>query len=1527
MTRTPSSHPCPRATVLCRPSSVIRRLSSVLCLLSSVALADTHYVSLTGGHIPPYTNWAMAATNIQDAVDAAVAGDTVLVTNGIYNTGGRVIYGNTTNRVAIARAITVTSLNGPEATVIEGLAKSGTKSVRCVYAGSNAVLNGFTLTGGGALDSGSTVLDRSGGGAWCEASAVLSNCVLSDNYVGLGGLGSGGGSYGGTLFDCVFKGNTAIDGGGAYRSTLYRCVLTGNAASPGVGSGGGAHGSTLYNCMLISNTARFGGGSSSSVLYNCTLTYNAASPGFGQGGGAYRGSLNNCTLIRNSAFQGGGARSATQNNCIVYYNTADSSPNYLEGTIRYSCTTPNPGGLGNTSNEPGLVNISHLSLASPCVGAGTNAYATGVDIDGEAWGNPPSMGCDEVVIGALTGVLIVAVEATYTNVTEGIVVNFSAHVEGRASAITWDFGDGTPVSSNLLFIAHAFGTGGVYGVELRAFNETYPSGVAATVTISVLSSPVYYVAKNNPDPSAPYLSWATAATNLQEAIDAAAAGGLVLVSNGVYDAGGRAVAGILTNRAAIDKPLVVRSVNGPAVTIIQGAGSIGSNAVRCAFVGNDAVLSGFTLTNGHTRNSGVPSNRERSGGGAWCEALGVLSNCWIIGNVAGYDAGGCYSGTLYNCILRANMAGNGGGGFHGSTLYNCTISGNLAGQGGGGHGGSLYDCALTGNMSSSGGGGSYGGRMFNCTLTGNSAGSDGGGCAVGSLSDSTIYGNSASRGGGAFSCNIESCALARNTASSEGGGSHGGTLINCTLTGNSADFVGGGSFGDEVYNSIVYFNSAPLGPNHSGSFMEFSCTTPHPGGGGNIADPPRLASLSHLSSDSPCLGAGLFEYTTGPDLDGEEWLDPPSMGCDEIHPGMATGDLSVAISLSFSNVAVGYPLDFTAWITGRTTRSEWFLSDGLSISNQPYLVHAFPTAGIHSVVLQVFNETHPGGVSATVQVHVAELAVHFVALNNNASVAPFTNWISAATNIQDAIDAASQVGALILVSNGVYESGGRVVHGAMTNRIAVTKPVTVQSVNGPSVTVIRGAGPILGNAAVRCAFVGSGAALVGFTLTNGFTRSSGDVVREQSGGGAWCQPSARLSNCVITGSSCRENGGGVFGGTLHNCTLAANSANFGRGGGSYIGTLHNSILSENFASSGGGSSAGTLFKCHIYGNDASSGGGVEGAELHQCILALNTTGNDGGGAYQSTLLNCLLAGNAADHEYGGGAAQCSLLNCTIAGNTAFWEGGTSECIVYNCIEYFNQAVVGPHNSASSEYSHSCTTPMPTNNIGNITNDPRFVDAPGLNYDLLADSPCIDAGVGGTEVTVSSDIAGNPRLLGARPDLGAYEFRFEARLNASLVGPFDPTSELMRVGSISTNSSYVAARGAATNAFTNAVDWVQVSVRPSPTSAPAAFVAAILLADGRIVMPDGGTNILIEAKGNQHVVLQHRNHLGVMTAEAVLTNRYGFFDFSTNVWGVLGTTNSMLPLGNGKWGLIPGDADGDGAIRAADEAVRHSQEGP
>ena len=402
------------------------------------------------------------------------------------------------------------------------------------------------------------------------------------------------------------------------------------------------------------------------------------------------------------------------------------------------------------------------------------------------------------------------------------------------------------------------------------------------------------------------------------------------------------------------------------------------------------------------------------------------------------------------------------------------------------------------------------------------------------------------------------------------------------------------------------------------------------------------------------------------------------------------------------------------------------------------------------------------------------LKTHYVSLTSTNPVSPFNDWSIAATNIQDAIDAATN-GDLVLVTNGVYQHGGRKINGySLTNRVAVTKPVTVQSVNGSSATRIEGSGSILfsGSLAVRCVYLTNGAALIGFTLTNGTTLNSGNATYELSGVGLLCESiKAVASNCVVVSCSAGY-GGGAIGGTLNNCTILHNSASFGGGVcgsnnafssiGSIPNLLNNCIVVSNYATShGGGAFGSTLNGCLISSNSTGlyTGGGAAYSILNNCIITNNAAPEyNGGGVSYSTLTNCLLVGNRAFSD-GGGAYFSTLNNCTVASNSASISsgsgGGTYSCGLSNSIVYYNSAHINS-NYISSTLSYCDTTPS-ASGFGNITNDPVFVNLAGGDFHLQSNSPCINSG-NNAYVTVTNDLDGNPRIVGGTVDIGAYEYQ-------------------------------------------------------------------------------------------------------------------------------------------------------------------------
>ena len=1303
-----------------------------------------HYVC-TNSPAPawPYTNWVTAAHTIQDAVDAAWTHDTVLVTNGVYAAGGAVTPGaSLSNRVCVTKGITLQSINGPDSTFIVGAT-----AVRCVFIDSGATVSGFMLTNGAAIDA-RDVRDNAGGGVFL-AGGTLTNCIVTGNRaLATIEIGIGGGilAEGGTINNCVISGNTA---------SFY---------------GGGIYGSpTMNNCILRDNSAQLGGALSlgGGQVNNCLLTGNYANEE-ASAVHAFGGEINHCTIVANVYGRNDVGCVWIDDGSVIIRNSIIA--NNLGGNVEIwgggsgtfiHCCAKGLSGDGNITSDPQFVNAPEgdyrLCSSSPCVDSGTNGYSTGSSLDGGA-----RVVKGVVDMGAYEFQRLVSITnppgAISVACTTAVYTISGTNTPSLAGNLSWT----NPATGATGSVASVNGTWQIANIPLGpGDNRIQVSGVdtaGRAVCDAVLinraardpgNSPIHYVSADSATPTWPFTNWSTAARTIQDAVDTANTNDTVLVSNGVYSAGGAVTPGYtLMNRLCITNPVTVRAVGGPTVTFIVGATDAahpGSpRSVRCAYLTAGTTLEGFTLMNGDTSAYGNRI-REASGGGAILQNGGTLNNCVISG---------CWSrGT-------GTSGATGGGGVFcdgGGMLNNCVVKSNSAAYNSGGV--FCYN----------------GGLLVNSLLVGNSAHSDGGGAC---------------------------CYNA-------------GALSNCTVSGNSAYSGSGIAFysGGRLHNTIVYYNQGP-GSDISGSGTSAYSCSPGLSGGGNIGGDPKFINASagnyRLLASSPCVnvGANASWMTNASDLDGNPRLfgGTVDMGAYEYAPPAVaitntvttvpatqttvilggTNNTSVTGTMVYTNAATGASGSFPA-------QTPW-LSPAIALI---YGMNTITVTGTNSV----------GAAASSVITITRPPLVTYVAPGGS-NVWPYATWADAATTIQAAVDAVSTNGT-VWVTNGVYAAGGSVTPGcALSNRVSLTKAITLQSVNGAAVTVIVGAAhptTTNGTSAIRCVWMNAGA-LVGFTLTNGHTfATGGNWNHDVAGGGLNLSGSATASNCVIAGCSAAHGGGVKFvgAGTLEKCTVQ-NCRSDGQGGGLYFNV------------------GGTISRCIVRNNRTSSdnGGGAylyRGGLVRSSLFALNTAASSGGGALMDT----------------GGLLE----NCTVVSNTCpgsgggvyVWQSGTN----LNTILQYNTATGTTSNytaGASGVFRYCCTTPLVTG-TGNIIAAPLFVG--GGDYRLQTGSPCINTGTNQTWMGTATDLAGLPRVLDTYADMGAYEYA-----GAPVV---DITTANANVSSATTNTTIA---GTANAWVVGMLAWTNPAAAVGGTWPASASwsISGVPLAPGLNTITVSGTNV-------------------------------------------------------------------------------------
>ncbi|MBP5786630.1 MAG: right-handed parallel beta-helix repeat-containing protein, partial [Kiritimatiellae bacterium] len=324
---------------------------------------------------------------LQEAIDAAVDGDTLVVGPGTYSAID-----------ATGRYLEIVSAEGPEKTFIRG--EKGADAASCKRAATfspatearTSRLSGFTLAGGCCMD------DAKGGG----------------------------GVFGGFLDNCVIAGNEAAFGGGASQSTLTHCRIEGNTAGL---LGGGAYMSELDNCLVTGNTVAEAGRAEVAARVEAALGTELPE-GYAGGGGIAFSAAYLCTVAGNTAenADGGGGRRVVLDNCIVAGNSATGEGMHQDlgecsAEPQWFCSTEHgwefwddPVGFVDAATDEPYADVAggdfSLRAGSACIdGADASFPEVAEDTDlagGPRWrAGAPDIGCyesDSIVPAAVTAV-------------------------------------------------------------------------------------------------------------------------------------------------------------------------------------------------------------------------------------------------------------------------------------------------------------------------------------------------------------------------------------------------------------------------------------------------------------------------------------------------------------------------------------------------------------------------------------------------------------------------------------------------------------------------------------------------------------------------------------------------------------------------------------------------------------------------------------------------------------------------------------------------------------------------------------------------------------------------------------------------------------------------------------------------------------------------------------------------------------------------------------------------------------------
>ena len=1275
------------------------------------------------------TSWATAYDTLGDALANAIHGDRIWVAEGSYypDEGGGATNDDRNSTFQLIDFVTLLGgFSGNETSEDQrniqahptllsgdldqndgaGFSNNGGNSYH-VVTGTNtnatAVLDGFIITGGNANGPGAEGKAEGGGILNSASSPTIRNCEIRWNHADQTGGGMQNENISApVVVNTLFENNRA----GLYGGAVYHFVDC--AAS-------------YVNCTFRANEADSGGAftnfDAATPFTNCLFWQNLSngnanlpsSTGFSFGS-SVKPVFSHC-LVDNS----GGSASWVASIGIDAGNNLDTVPQFLSSSdprLLPSSPLKNAGDssanaepedlFGNTRIQGAAIDIGVYEIPEETTAPGvTLALTSGNTTDATTLTFSVTFS-EEVLNADITDFLI-----TQTGTLSHVGATLMGSGKNYTLTLTGVSGEGAVTilsgANNIIDLA----------------GNALPTGLGVSGVFRLSSTTaIHYVDASSTNPVAPYDTWATAATNPQDALYFANTDDEVHVAEGTYhpDEGigqsndARSSAFTLTRR--MDFLGGFPAGGGPTAdpdafpTILSGDidqddSSGGSNAgnaysvVRVTATG--CVVDGFEITAG---NADAASGSNSQGGGLHQTGLDLtLSRCRIHHNHA-REGGGAYlrNGLFTRCAIEGNTSSVNGAGIHfrGGTADRPPAV--------------MTRCMIRGNHTAGTGGGTY--LIF---------------VASAEISDCLYQGNLADLRGGAMDTPLAGATLNLTNVSFQGnralenysviaGIPQNASLTNCIIWDNAPNgFSLAGQSSISVSN--MTFRNCLIA--NSGGSDNWQVGAPRDAGGNVDFDPqfvapidpmsaPSTAGDLHLQDTSLAIGSGDASANSEPfDLDGNPRIVPLSI---DLGP-YETNQLSTAfidpaaIDAGEAVTLPGWASDTTGYnggsgfeyvVTPVSIIGDLVFTSGPSITPDGTL--QYETAPVEggfaqfTVVLRdpnsVFEDSPPYPLAIRIGGFPFKCDLTATGTGDGLS------WANAFTDPQDAINAAVP-GDRIWIAQGSYIPSGssfvidrRVqIHGGF--------PSGGSGLSGrdPAVypTILSGdldgdgdsTWPDADNAdhVVTVQASTGEFTLDGFSITRGFADGAD---ADAWGGGILIASDvqAELANLIVEHNRSTRFGGGI----------AFES------GVAIPSILRDSLFRNNFAglSGGGVYTAGAILEitnCHFHDNTSLSRGGAlcidtSNAAIHllrDSVFENNQSSSDGGGAavFSFTAVDrCRFLGNSSQLGGGGGIwfndggiASNHVTHTLFAGNSASTGGGIYQRN-FTGRDYLNCAFVG-----------------------------------------------------------------------------------------------------------------------------------------------------------------------------------------------------------------------------------------------------------